>query len=103
VAFARCVAASDWTTLSRHQQTYGLILFGVLGVFFAQNAFHAGPIVASQSSLVLVDPLTSILIRTGFFGDSLRTHGACGPLEALSLLIMFAGAYSFARSPSSVA
>ena len=51
------IAASDWTMLYRHWQTYGLVVFGVLGVFLAQNAFHAGPIVASQSSLVLVDPL----------------------------------------------
>jgi drug/metabolite transporter (DMT)-like permease len=93
------IAASDWTTLYRHWQTYGLIFFGVLGVFMAQNAFHAGPIVASQSSLVLVDPLASILIGVGLFGDSLRTSGAWGPLEAISLLIMFAGAFSLAHSP----
>jgi drug/metabolite transporter (DMT)-like permease len=93
------IAASDWTVLYRHWQTYGLIIFGILGVFLAQNAFHAGPIVASQSSLVLVDPLASILIGVGLFGDSLRTGGAWGPLEALSLLIMFAGAFSLAHSP----
>jgi hypothetical protein len=93
------VAASDWTTLYRHWQTYGLIIFGVLGVFLAQNAYHAGPIVASQSSIVLVDPLASILIGVGLFGDNLRTGGAWGPLEALSLLVMFAGAFSLAHSP----
>jgi drug/metabolite transporter (DMT)-like permease len=93
------VAASDWPSLYRHWQTYGLIVFGVLGVFLAQNAFHAGPIVASQSSLVLADPLASILIGVGLFGDNLRTSGAWGPLEALSLLIMFAGAFSLAHSP----
>ena len=93
------VAASDWPSLYRHWQTYGLIIFGVLGVFLAQNAFHAGPIVASQSSLVLADPLASILIGVGLFGDNLRTSGAWGPLEALSLLIMFAGAFSLAHSP----
>jgi drug/metabolite transporter (DMT)-like permease len=93
------IAASDWTMLYRHWQTYGLVVFGVLGVFLAQNAFHAGPIVASQSSLVLVDPLASILIGVGLFGDSLRTGGAWGPLEALSLLVMFAGAFSLAHSP----
>jgi drug/metabolite transporter (DMT)-like permease len=93
------VAASDWTTLYWHWQTYGLILFGILGVILAQNAYHAGPIVASQSSLVLVDPLASILIGIGLFGDGLRTSGAWAPLEALSLLIMFAGAFSLAHSP----
>jgi drug/metabolite transporter (DMT)-like permease len=101
-AFTKVVsglAASDWASLYRHWQTYGLIFFGVLGLFLAQNAFHAGPLVASQSSLVLVDPLASILIGVGLFGDNLRTSGAWGPFEALSLLIMFAGAFSLAHSP----
>jgi uncharacterized membrane protein len=101
-AFTKAVsglAASDWASLYRHWQTYGLIFFGVLGLFLAQNAFHAGPIVASQSALVLADPLASILIGVGLFSDNLRTSGAWGPLEALSLLTMFAGAFSLAHSP----
>jgi drug/metabolite transporter (DMT)-like permease len=92
-------AAKDWVSLYRHGQTYALIFFGVLAVFLTQNAFHAGPIVASQSTLVMVDPLASILIGVGLFGDDLRTGGAWGPLEAISLLVMFLGAFSLAHSP----
>jgi hypothetical protein len=92
-------AATDWTSLYRHWQTYALACFGSLAVFLAQNAFHAGPIVASQSAIVLLDPLASILIGVGLFGDDLRTSGAWGPLEALSLLVMFAGAFWLAHSP----
>jgi hypothetical protein len=92
-------AASDWVLLYRHWQTYALAFFGALGVFLAQNAIHAGPIVASQSTIVLVDPLASILIGVGLFGDNLRTSGPWGPLEALSLLLMFAGAFWLAHSP----
>jgi drug/metabolite transporter (DMT)-like permease len=101
-AFTKVVsglAASDWTSLYRHWQTYALAFFGALAVFLAQNAIHAGPIVASQSTIVLVDPLASILIGVGLFGDDLRTNGAWGPLEALSLLVMFAGAVLLAHSP----
>lgn len=93
------IVASDWTLLYRHWQTYALAFFGALGVFLTQNAIHAGPIVASQSSIVLVDPLASILIGVGLFSDNLRTSGAWGPLEALSLLVMFAGAFWLAHSP----
>jgi len=92
-------AAHDVASLYRHWQTYALAAFGALAVFLAQNAYHAGPIVASQSTIVLVDPLASILIGVGIFGDSLRTSGPWGPLEALSLLVMFAGAYWLAHSP----
>jgi hypothetical protein len=93
-------AASDLVSIFRHWQTYALAGFGALAVFLAQNAFHAGPIVASQSTLVLVDPLVSILLGVGIFGDNLRTSGPWGPLEAFSLLVMFAGAYWLAHSPS---
>jgi hypothetical protein len=89
----------DWASIFVHAQTYGLVVFGVGSVYLAQNAYHAGPIIASQSTIVLVDPLVSILIGVGLFGDDLRTAGAWGPLEALSLLVLFAGAFSLLRSP----
>ncbi len=92
-------AAADWTQLYRHWQTYALAVFGVLAVFLSQNAMHAGPIVASQSTLVLVDPLASILIGVGLFGDDLATSGTAIPLEAISLLVAFAGAFVLAHSP----
>jgi hypothetical protein len=60
---------------------------------------HAGPIVASQSTLVLVDPLASILIGISLFGDDLATTGSALPLEAISLLVAFAGAFALAHSP----
>lgn len=91
--------ASDWVSIFRHWQTYGLAGCGVLAVFLTQNAYHAGPIAASQSTIVLVDPLASILIGVGLFGDDLRTGGAWGPMEALSLLVLFAGALVLCRSP----
>jgi uncharacterized membrane protein len=92
-------AVTDWTQLYRHWQTYALAIFGVLAVFLSQNAMHAGPIVASQSTLVLVDPLASILIGVGLFGDDLATGGSAVPIEALCLLVAFAGAFVLAHSP----
>jgi drug/metabolite transporter (DMT)-like permease len=91
--------ASDWTHMFIHWETYALAVCGLASVFLAQNAFHAGPIAASQTALVLVDPLASLAIGIGLFGDNLRTGGAYGPLEALSLLVMFGGAAYIAQSP----
>ncbi len=92
-------AANDWVTLFVHWQTYGVIVFGLMGLFLTQNAFHAGPLAASQSTLVLVDPLVSICLGIALYGDSLRTSGPYGPLEALSLLLMFMGAVFLSNSP----
>jgi len=93
------VVVGDWTQMFEHWQTYALAACGLASVFLAQNAFHAGPIAASQTALVMVDPLASLAIGIGLFGDDLRTAGAYGPLEAISLLVMFAGAVSLAQSP----
>jgi drug/metabolite transporter (DMT)-like permease len=92
-------AVKDWVNLVTHWQTYALIVFGVAGLFLAQNAFHAGPLAASQSTLVLVDPLFSIVIGIALFGDSLRTSEPWGPLEAISLLVMFIGTVFLSHSP----
>jgi drug/metabolite transporter (DMT)-like permease len=91
--------ATDWTQMFVHWQTYVLVAAGVASLFLAQNAFHAGPIAASQSALVLVDPLVSIGIGITLYGDTLRTAGAYGPLSALSLLVMFAGGAFLIHSP----
>ena len=92
-------AAQDWVTMLSHWETYALVVFGLAGLFLTQNAFHAGPLAASQSTLILVDPLFSILIGIALYGDSLRTAGPWGPLEAISLLIMFVGAVFLSSSP----
>ena len=92
-------AADDWVTMFEHWQTYGVAVFGLLGLFLTQNAFHAGPLAASQSTLVLVDPLVSICLGIALYGDTLRTGGPYGPLEAVSLLVMFIGAVFLSNSP----
>src|ERR1700728_2216862 len=84
-------AANEWVSIFSHWQTYGLIVFGLTAVFLTQNAFHAGHLAASQSTLVLVDPLFSILIGIGLYGDTLRTSGLWGPLDAISRLFMLIG------------
>lgn len=90
--------AADWTTVFTHWQTYGLVVFGVLSVFLTQNAYHAGPIGASQAAIVLVDPLVSIAIGITLFGDDLQTNGARGPLEAVSLLFLIIGGFVLSHS-----
>ncbi len=90
---------NDWVHMFFHWQTFGAAVCGALSLCVTQNALHAGPIAASQTALVLVDPLVSIALGIGLYGDNLRTAGAYGPLEAISLLIMFVGAASIALSP----
>jgi drug/metabolite transporter (DMT)-like permease len=89
----------NWAHLFLHWQPYALACTGLVGMFLAQNAFHAGPITASQATLVIVDPLASILIGIGLFGDRFDTAGPRGVLESLALLTMFVGVGVLASSP----
>lgn len=101
-AFAKEVTEQigvKWYSPFLSWQIWGMALAGLLGVFLTQNAFHAGPVTASQSTLVIVDPLVSLLIGIGLFDDDLQTAGARGPLESLALIVLFGGVYFLARSP----
>ena len=91
--------SQSWGSLFLHWSPYALAASGLAGMFLAQNAFHAGPVTASQATLVIIDPLASIAIGIGLFGDKLATGGARGPGEALALLLLFAGVLSLTRSP----
>ncbi|MHB8328054.1 MAG: DMT family transporter [Acidimicrobiales bacterium] len=88
-----------WSTVFAHWPPYAMAVSGLAGMFLTQNAFHAGPVTASQSTLVVVDPLASIGIGIGLFGDRLLTAGIRGPGEAVALVVLFGGVLSLARSP----
>lgn len=90
---------AGWSTVFTHWSPYALAAAGLAGMFLAQNAFHAGPVTASQAMMVIVDPLISILIGIFLFGERVSTSGVRGPGEALALLVLFAGVWWLARSP----
>jgi len=88
-----------WSGVFTHWPPYALAVSGLAGMFLMQNAFRAGPVTASQSTIVIVDPLASIVIGVGLFGDRIQTAGGRGVGEALALIVLFFGVYSLARSP----
>jgi drug/metabolite transporter (DMT)-like permease len=91
--------AQGWSDVFTSWPPYALAGSGLVGVFLAQNAFHAGPVTASQSALVVVDPLVSIAIGIGLFGDHVQTAGGRLIGEILAMLVLFAGVLSLSRSP----
>jgi drug/metabolite transporter (DMT)-like permease len=109
VSFAVCAAFMKATTgllssggfaaLFGHFEPYAIAVAGLSGLFFAQNAFHAGPITASQASLVIVDPIASIVIGVGLFGDDLRGTAGVLAIDALALAVMAVGLVVLCHSP----
>jgi drug/metabolite transporter (DMT)-like permease len=88
-----------WGHVLTHFQPYVLAVCGLGTVFLLQNALHAGPITASRTTLVTVNPLVSIVLGITLFHDSLRTGVGWVTLELVALAVLVAGVVILARSP----
>jgi drug/metabolite transporter (DMT)-like permease len=69
-----------------HWPLYAMIATGVLGTVLLQGAYAVGPLAASQATLLIVDPLASIMLGIELFGESLST----GPASVLGIVVSFA-------------
>ena len=61
-------------TLVTSWAPYAVIVVGVSGILLCQLAYQAGPLVASQPTIAVVDPLASVVIGIVVYDETLR-HG----------------------------
>jgi drug/metabolite transporter (DMT)-like permease len=90
-AATEVLSHQGWSGLFQHWPVYAVVASGVLGTVLLQAAFAAGPLAASQSALLIVDPMASITIGIELFGEQLRSSPAAIGLQALFLGGMFTG------------
>ena len=88
-----------WGHVFTHFEPYMLAITGLGTVFLIQNALHAGPITASRTTMVTINPLVSILLGVTLFADKLRAGPGWVTLEILSLAVLVVGVVILARSP----
>jgi drug/metabolite transporter (DMT)-like permease len=88
-----------WGHVFTHFQPYMLAICGLGTVFLLQNALHAGPITASRTTLVTVNPLVSIVLGITLFHDTLRGGPGWVAVEVFALAVLVAGVVILARSP----
>ena len=69
-----------------HWPLYAMIATGVLGTVLLQGAYAVGPLAASQATMLIVDPLASIMLGIELFGESLSS----GPASVLGIVVSFA-------------
>ncbi len=91
--------SQGWGHVFTHFQPYMLAVSGLGTVFLLQNALHAGPITASRTTLVTMNPLLSIVLGVTLFGDVLRGGGLWISLEIAALAMLVAGVVVLTRSP----
>ena len=88
-----------WGHVFTHWEPYALALTGLVGFFLLQNALHAGPIAASRASMLMVNPVVSIIIGIFVFDEHLRSGPWFVAAEVLSLAVMLTGAFVLTQSP----
>jgi drug/metabolite transporter (DMT)-like permease len=96
-AATEVLSRQGWSGLFQHWPVYAVVASGVLGTVLLQAAFAAGPLAASQSALLIVDPMASITIGIELFGEQLRSSPVAIVLEALFLGGMFTGVVLLSR------
>lgn len=108
IAFALTAAfvkttADEWVRgplfVLTHWQAYAVAIAGLSGLLISQHALEAGPVAASQSALLIVNPLASIVMGIWLFGDRLRLSGGRELVEGVFLGVMFFSLYVLSHSP----
>jgi len=90
-AATEVLAHQGWSGLFVHWPIYAVVVSGVLGTVLLEAAFAVGPLAASQSALLIVDPLASIALGIELFGEQLNHAPVDIVLQVLFLTTMFAG------------
>ena len=72
---------------------------GAIGFVLFQHALRAGHVAASRASMIIVNPLLSVLIGVVAYGESLRHGSLAITLEVLGLVILLGSARALALSP----
>ena len=95
-------AADLWThgpgVIFTHFEPYGIAAAGLVGLVVSQHALESGPVAASQSALLIVNPVASIIMGVFLFGDSLRIGHGRVVIEIASLIVMFISLFVLSHS-----
>jgi len=93
------LVTGGWGHVFTHWEPYAIGASGAVGFFLLQNALHAGPLAASRASMLMTNPVVSVVIGAFVFGEHLRGGAGFIGAEVASLAVMSAGAYLLCQSP----
>ena len=82
-----------------HLQLYGVAAAGAIGLVISQHALNVGPVAASQSALLIVNPVASIAMGTWLFGDEWPRSASHLISASIGLLVMFVSLVVLSGSP----
>jgi drug/metabolite transporter (DMT)-like permease len=80
-------------------ETYGMCVVGLVSFLLMQNAFHAGPFAASQSTLILINPFVSVGLGAWLYGESFPHGPGVVVTGVVAAFVFVAGAVGLCTSP----
>ena len=80
-------------------ETYAMCVIGLVSFLLMQNAFHAGPFAASQSTLILINPFVSVGLGAWLYGEAFPTGAGVVLTGVLAACVFVAGAVGLCTSP----
>lgn len=92
------LVVAGWGSLFGSWQLYALCVIGLGSFLIMQSAFHVGPFAASQSTLILLNPLVSLAIGYLLFGETVRSSPLAVTFEVLALALMMVGVLGLSAS-----
>ena len=98
-AFTTVLREHGWAGVFSSWEIYALAAVGTGGLFLLQSALHAGPIAASRTTTVIVNPVVSIIIGLTAFDEHLRSGAGWVALEVLAIGVLCVGVVVLVRSP----
>ena len=98
-AMTKVIAGTQAGSILASPALIGLVIGGSLGFVFFQHALRAGHVAASRASMVIVNPMLSMVIGVVAFEEVLDTDPVHLVLEVIGLAVLLAGAWMLATSP----
>lgn len=98
-AMAKTIGQTPAAELLTSIGPWAYVVTGALGFLLFQHALRAGHVAASRASMIIVNPLLSVLIGVVAYGESLRHGPAAIALEAVGLVLLLVAARQLALSP----
>lgn len=98
-AMAKTIGQTPAADLLTSIGPWAYVVTGMLGFMLFQHALRAGHVAASRASMIIVNPLLSVLIGVVAYGESLRHGPAAIALEVVGLVLLLVAARQLALSP----
>lgn len=92
------VVTNGISYLFLHWQIWALLISGIVSIIMTQNTYGAGPIVISQPTMEVVEPVISVVLGIYIFQDSVNLSIGNIVVSLVSALVAIIGIIALTRS-----